>query len=269
MSINATLFVQAIFFLILVWFTMTFVWPTIAKALDERAQKIADGLAAADRARTELAAADQRVKQELAAASNETANRLADAERRAQAIIEEAKARATEEGNKIVAAARAEAEQQAIAAREALREQVAALAVKANPQLRQLLDNPKVTAEQLFDVITGVAKTALPEMAHNFLRTLLDNGRVQVLPEIATQFRALVNQGNGSSDAVVYSAFPLDANALAELSATLHKRFARTLNLSVQTDESLIGGVRVVVGDEVLDTSVKARLEQMKAALTA
>ncbi|HRO53845.1 MAG TPA: F0F1 ATP synthase subunit delta [Alicycliphilus sp.] len=142
-------------------------------------------------------------------------------------------------------------------------------AIAANPQLRQLLDNPKVTAQQLFDVITGVAKTALPEMAHNFLRTLLDNGRVQVLPEIATQFRALVNQGNGSSDAVVYSAFPLDANALAELSATLQKRFARTLNLSVQTDESLIGGVRVVVGDEVLDTSVKARLEQMKAALIA
>jgi len=142
-------------------------------------------------------------------------------------------------------------------------------AIAANSQLRQLLDNPKVTAEQVFGVITGVAKTALPEMAHNFLRTLIDNGRVQVLPEIAAQFRALVNQGKGSSDAVVYSAFPLDANALTELAATLQKRFARTLNLSVQTDESLIGGVRVVVGDEVLDTSVKARLEQMKAALTA
>ncbi|MDE2415827.1 MAG: F0F1 ATP synthase subunit delta, partial [Comamonadaceae bacterium] len=142
-------------------------------------------------------------------------------------------------------------------------------AIAANPQLRQLLDNPKVSAEQLFGVITGVAKTALPEMAHNFLRALLDNGRVQVLPEIAAQFRALVNQGKGSSDAIVYSAFPLDANALAELAATLQKRFARTLNLSVQTDESLIGGVRVVVGDEVLDTSVKARLEQMKAALVA
>ena len=142
-------------------------------------------------------------------------------------------------------------------------------AIAANPQLRQLLDNPKVSAEQLFGLITGVARTALPDMAHNFLRTLLDNGRVQALPEIAAQFRALVNQGNGSSDAVVYSAFPLDANALAELGATLQKRFGRQLNLSVQTDESLIGGVRVVVGDEVLDTSVKARLEQMKAALTA
>ena len=87
MSINATLFVQLGVFLVLALFTMKFVWPPIAKALDERAQKIADGLAAADRAKTELAAADQRVKQELAAASNETATCLAHAERRAEAII--------------------------------------------------------------------------------------------------------------------------------------------------------------------------------------
>ncbi|MDU7586647.1 MAG: F0F1 ATP synthase subunit B, partial [Acidovorax sp.] len=146
---NATLFVQAIVFLILVLFTMKFVWPPIAKALDERAQKIADGLAAADRAKTELAAADQRVKQELAAASNETATRLADAERRAQAIIEEAKARANDEGNKIVAAARAEAEQQAIQAREALREQVAALAVKGAEQILRKEVNAGVHADLL------------------------------------------------------------------------------------------------------------------------
>ncbi len=142
-------------------------------------------------------------------------------------------------------------------------------AIAANPQLRQLADNPKTTPEQVLGVITGVARTALPEMAHNFLRTVLDNGRLQVLPEIAAQFRALVNQGKGRSDAVVYSAFALDAAALAELSTTLEKRFGCKLSLVVQTDESLIGGIRVVVGDEVLDTSVKARLEQMKAALTA
>ncbi|ABM56261.1 ATP synthase F0, B subunit [Verminephrobacter eiseniae EF01-2] len=135
MSINATLFVQAIVFLILVWFTMQFVWPPIAKALDERAQKIADGLAAADRAKSELSAANQRVEKELSQARNETAARLADAERRAQAIIEEAKARATEEGNKLVAAARAEAEQQMVQAREALRAQVAVLAVKGAEQI--------------------------------------------------------------------------------------------------------------------------------------
>jgi len=134
-SINATLIVQAIVFLILVLFTMKFVWPPIAKALDERAQKIADGLAAADRAQVELTSANKRVEQELAQTRTETSNRLADAERRALAIIDEAKARATEEGNKIVASAKAEAEQQAIQAREALREQVALLAVKGAEQI--------------------------------------------------------------------------------------------------------------------------------------
>ena len=149
MSINATLFVQAIVFLILVLFTMKLVWPPIAKALDERAQKIADGLAAADKAKTELTAVNKRVEQELAQTRNESASRLADAERRAQAIIEEAKARATEEGNKIVAAARAEAEQQAIQAREALREQVAALAVKGAEQILRKEVNAGVHADLL------------------------------------------------------------------------------------------------------------------------
>ena len=149
MSINATLFVQLVVFLILALFTMKFVWPPIAKALDERAQKIAAGLAAADKAKTELTAVNKRVEQELAQTRNESASRLADAERRAQAIIEEAKARATEEGNKIVAAARAEAEQQAIQAREALREQVAALAVKGAEQILRKEVNAGVHADLL------------------------------------------------------------------------------------------------------------------------
>jgi len=142
-------------------------------------------------------------------------------------------------------------------------------AIAANPELLQLADNPKVSAAQVFDVITSVARTPLPEQAKNFLHAVLDNGRLQALPEIAAQFRALVNAQNGSSDAVVYSAFPIDAQALAELQGTLERRFGRKLNLSVQTDESLIGGIRVVAGDAVLDTSVQARLQQMKAALTA
>ena len=135
MSINATLFVQAIVFLLLVLFTMKFVWPPIAKALDERAQKIAAGLAASDKAKAELASANQRVEQELVKSRNETTSRLADAERRAQQIVEEAKGRATLEANKIVTAAHAEAEQQSVRAREVLREQVAALAVKGAEQI--------------------------------------------------------------------------------------------------------------------------------------
>ncbi|QHI99100.1 F0F1 ATP synthase subunit B [Xylophilus rhododendri] len=149
MSINATLFVQAIVFLILVWFTMKFVWPPIAKALDERAQNIAEGLAAADRAKSDLVAANQRVEKELAETRNATATRLADAERRAQAIIEEAKARASEEGSKIVAAAHAEAEQQSVRAREALREQVAVLAVKGAEQILQKEVDANVHADLL------------------------------------------------------------------------------------------------------------------------
>jgi F-type H+-transporting ATPase subunit b len=148
-SINATLFVQAIVFAILVWFTMKFVWPPIATALDERAAKIADGLAAADKAKSELASANARVEQELAQSRNETASRLADAERRAQAIIEEAKARATDEGNKIIAAAKLEAEQQAVQVREALREQVSVLAVKGAEQILRKEVNAGVHADLL------------------------------------------------------------------------------------------------------------------------
>ena len=149
MNINATLFLQAVVFAILVWFTMKFVWPPITKALDERAQKIADGLAAADKARSELSSANKRVESELAASRTETATRLADAERRGQVIVDEAKARATEEGNKIIVAAKFEAEQQGAKARETLREQVAALAVKGAEQILRKEVNAGVHAELL------------------------------------------------------------------------------------------------------------------------
>ncbi len=149
MNINATLILQGIVFLILVGFTMRFVWPPITKALDERAQKIADGLAAADKAKTELAAANKRVDEQLAQTRDETSKRLADAEKRAQAIVEEARKRADEEGAKIIAAAKADAEQQRVKAREALREQVAALAVKGAEQILRREVNAGVHAELL------------------------------------------------------------------------------------------------------------------------
>jgi F-type H+-transporting ATPase subunit delta len=142
-------------------------------------------------------------------------------------------------------------------------------AVAANEQLRQFADSPKASAEQVFGVVSGVLKNALPSMGQNFLRTVIDNGRIAALPEIAAQFRALKNAQLGSSDAVVHSAFDIDSAALADLSGVLEKRFGRKLNLKVELQPELIGGIRVVVGDEVLDTSIKARLEQMKVALTA
>ena len=142
-------------------------------------------------------------------------------------------------------------------------------AVAGNTQLLQFAQNPKVREQQVFDVVVDVAKAPLPEPGKNFLRTVIDNGRLAALPEIANQFRAMKNAQSGSSDAVVYSAFPIPATALGDVAGALEKRFGRKLNVTVQEDPSLIGGIRVVVGDEVLDTSVKARLEQMKVALTA
>ena len=141
--------------------------------------------------------------------------------------------------------------------------------IAANPQLQQFADSPKTTEAQVFELISAVAKITLPPQAQNFLRTVIENGRLSALPEIAAQFRALKNAQSGSSDAVVYSAFAIDEAALAAVAQTLEQRFGKKLNVSVQLEPELIGGIRVVVGDEVLDTSIKARLEQMKVALTA
>jgi F-type H+-transporting ATPase subunit delta len=142
-------------------------------------------------------------------------------------------------------------------------------AVASNDQLLQYASNPKVGNDQVYGLVTEVARVQLPAAGQNFLRTVIDNGRLAALPEVARQFRAMKNAQSGSSDAVVYSAFPIGGDALPRVSQALEKRFGRKLNVTVQEDPSLIGGIRVVVGDEVLDTSVKARLEQMKVALTA
>lgn len=149
-------------------------------------------------------------------------------------------------------------------------EQLDALAaVAADPQVRGFADNPKVTREQVFDLINFLFKSGLSDSSKNFLRAVIDNKRLSALTEIAAQFHALVNARSGVSDATVYSAFPIDASQLNELVEALEKRFARKLNATVLIEPELIGGVRVVVGDEVLDTSVRARLAQMKLALTA
>ncbi|HEX7435215.1 MAG TPA: F0F1 ATP synthase subunit delta [Caldimonas sp.] len=145
--------------------------------------------------------------------------------------------------------------------------------VADDPQLRQYADNPKASAEQVFDLVTSVAQrpgsAALSAPAKNLLRIVIDNGRLAALPDIAAQFHALVNARSGTSDALVQSAFPIEPRQLDDVVAALERRFGRKLNASVVIDPELIGGIRVVVGDEVLDTSIKAKLEQMKAALAA
>ena len=144
--------------------------------------------------------------------------------------------------------------------------------VASLPALRRFADDPKVQPQAVCEVITSALNdqaVVLAPRVRNLLRTMVDNGRLAALPEVAAQYRVLVNVQSGVSDATVYSAFPIDAAQLPGMVAALEKRFDRKLNASVVVDPGLIGGIRVVVGDEVLDTSVKARLEQMKVALTA
>jgi F-type H+-transporting ATPase subunit b len=148
-NLNATLFAQLVVFLILAWFTMKFVWPPIMKALDERAGKIADGLAAADKAKSDLAHAEKKAGEELRKARESAAEFRSGAERQVAQLIEEARV----EGARIVAAAREAAETEAASAsqraREALREQVAALAVAGAERILRKEINAQAHAELL------------------------------------------------------------------------------------------------------------------------
>lgn len=135
MNINATLIVQIIVFGILVWFTMRFVWPPIAEALDERAAKIAEGLAAAERGKSDFEQAEKRVAELLSEGRNQVTELIANAEKRAAQIIEDAKAQASVEAVRIADEAKAEIAQEALRARESLRDQVAILAVKGAEQI--------------------------------------------------------------------------------------------------------------------------------------
>ena len=141
--------------------------------------------------------------------------------------------------------------------------------IGANPDVQAFASNPNVKPAQLAEAIASLVKTPLSPEANNFIAMLSENGRIALLPEIGAQFSALKNAYQGAADATVYSAFALSADQINPLVATLEKKFGRKLNPTVEIDPSLIGGVRVVVGDEVLDTSVRAKLQQMHAALVA
>lgn len=129
MNINLTLFAQMISFAVFVWFAMRFVWPPIVKAMDERKQKIADGLAAAERGQHDKELAVKEAKNILHEAHTKASDVIAQAQKRADAIVEEAKTTAQTEGERQLAAAQAQIEQETQQARESLRSQVSTLAV--------------------------------------------------------------------------------------------------------------------------------------------
>ena len=149
MNLNATLVAQLVVFFILAWFTMQFVWPPIVKALDERAKKIADGLAAAERGKQDLELATKRSTEALREGKEKAAELIGNAEKRAAQLIEEAKVNAKAEADRIVAGAKAEIEQEAVRAKEQLREQVATLVVSGAEKILRREINTQAHADIL------------------------------------------------------------------------------------------------------------------------
>ncbi|MCK9507459.1 MAG: F0F1 ATP synthase subunit delta [Pigmentiphaga sp.] len=139
----------------------------------------------------------------------------------------------------------------------------------AHPDVRRVIAEPKFDNAQRVELFTATLKSTLPPAGRNFIELLVDNGRLLLLPDIALQFDDLKNKLEGSSDAEIVSAFPLNDSQLAELVAVLEKKFDVTIKPTVRVDAALIGGVRVTVGDQVLDTSVRAQLDRMRDALVA
>lgn len=142
-------------------------------------------------------------------------------------------------------------------------------AVASHPDVAQAVRDPKLTNEQVYELLAGLVKSPLPEPIRNFLKLVIDNDRIAALPEIARQFRRLKNEAEGAADCVIESAFPLSEQQVNELLWGLSRKFGLKLKPEVKVDPELIGGVRVTVGDHVLDTTVKTRLAQMHATLTA
>jgi len=142
--------------------------------------------------------------------------------------------------------------------------------LSAMPDVAVLANNPKISADELSKLLSGMVKTKLDNTVNSFLRLLNQNHRLAAMPEIAIQFELLKNQSEGAAEVLITSAFPLEGDALGSLLASLKKRFGgKELRPTIELDPSLIGGVRVQVGDEVLDSTVKAQLATMQASLSA
>lgn len=141
--------------------------------------------------------------------------------------------------------------------------------VAGHPDITLLVNDPKLPDTQVLDVFVALTQTPDQPAARNFLRTLTENGRLLALPEIERQFNELRNAHEGVADAQIESAFEMDQSSIDALIPVLEKRFGRRLKAHVSVNADLIGGVRVTVGDQCLDTSVRGRLESMRAAIVA
>lgn len=142
--------------------------------------------------------------------------------------------------------------------------------IVADPKLKELASDPSLSSDQIYELIRGMLDKAVPQEAENLLKLVIQNGRIEALPQITAQYRELLNHENKEADVTIETAFPLSDDQVADLIKALDKKFPGIKLLpKVVVDKYLIGGVRVIVGDKVLDGTVKARLAEMQSALTS
>ena len=141
--------------------------------------------------------------------------------------------------------------------------------IAAVPDFQAMAHDPRIPRQVVTETFLAALKSAVDAEAKNFIGMLAENGRLALLPEIEHQFRELKNAHESTADAEIVSAFPMDGTQMTDLISALEKKFGRKLKPTVSVDSALIGGVRVTVGDEVLDYSVSARLQRMHTALVA
>lgn len=142
-------------------------------------------------------------------------------------------------------------------------------AIVSDAQVARLIADPAVAADRVADLIVEVAGSDLGERGGNFVKVLAENDRLSLLPEIGAQFEALKANAEGTLEATITSAQELTQAQLDELVAGLKTRFNRAVNVQVAVDPELIGGAVIAIGDQVIDGSVKGRLQRMSFALQA
>ena len=138
--------------------------------------------------------------------------------------------------------------------------------IAQDKEMTEVMTNPRLSTEQVAELFISLSADSDAILA-NFVRTLAENRRLALLPEISRLFELAKSQEEGVQEAVVYSAFPIDDAQVAALMQQLEPRFGTRLTARVEVDPSLIGGVRVAVGDQVLDASVRGKLDAMAVAL--
>jgi F-type H+-transporting ATPase subunit delta len=144
-----------------------------------------------------------------------------------------------------------------------------AAAVARDPRVEALLGNPRVTPEELAELIIEIAGPELDEEGRNFVRTLADNRRLALLPEISARFDELKSEAEGIIEVTVTSAAPLAEAQRRQLAQALERRLGRQVRMQCATDPALIGGAVLQAGDWVLDGSLRGRLERISYELTA